>query len=139
MAGDKPSCRSAGVALDSIQKRMKEVAEIITKHLSSFVEILAAFVIAVALIKFILRYLNNLRKPHFEQENQNIRIQFGSSLTIALELLLAADILATAIAPTWDDIGKLAAIATLRTALNYFLERELKETKQRPVNANTKE
>jgi len=40
--------------------------------------------------------------------------------------LLAADILATAIAPTWYDIGKLAAIATLRTALNYFLERELK-------------
>jgi uncharacterized membrane protein len=42
-------------------------------------------------------------------------------------LLLAADILATAIAPTWDEIGKLAAIAVLRTALNYFLERELKE------------
>jgi len=42
--------------------------------------------------------------------------------------LLAADILATAIAPTWDEIGKLAAIAALRTALNYFLERELDST-----------
>lgn len=109
----------------------KTLAEFITKHLSSSVEILAAFVIAVALVKFLFRYLNSLRHPHFEQENQNTRIQFGSSLTIALELLLAADILATAIAPTWDDIGKLAAIATLRTALNYFLERELKETKRR--------
>ncbi len=47
---------------------------------------------------------------------------------MALELLLAADILATAIAPTWDDIGKLAAIAVLRTALNYFLERELRSS-----------
>jgi uncharacterized membrane protein len=47
---------------------------------------------------------------------------------VALELLLAADILATAIAPTWDDIGKLAAIAVLRTALNYFLERELRSS-----------
>jgi hypothetical protein len=36
-----------------------------------------------------------------------------------------ADVLATAIAPSWDDIGKLAAIAVLRTALNYFLEKEL--------------
>ena len=107
---------------------LKTIAEFVTKYLSSSVEILAAFVIAVALIKFVIRYLANLRHPHFEQENQNIRIQFGSSLTIALELLLAADILATAIAPTWDDIGKLAAIAILRTALNYFLERELKET-----------
>ena len=108
---------------------LKSVAEFVTKHLSSTVEILAAFVITVALVKFLIRYLTNLRHPHFEQGNQNIRIQFGSSLTIAPELLLAADVLTTAIAPTWNDIGKLAAIATLRTALNYFLERELKETK----------
>ncbi len=111
------------------ENNFKPVAELITLHLSSFVEILAAVVIAIALIKFMIRYVANLRHPHFEQGNQNVRIQFGSSLTIALELLLAADILATAIAPTWSDIGKLAAIATLRTALNYFLERELRETK----------
>ncbi len=104
---------------------MKEWAEIITKHLSSFVEILAAVVIGIALLQFLYRYAANIFKPNIET-NQNIRIQFGSSLTIALELLLAADILATAIAPTWDDIGKLAAIAVLRTALNFFLERELK-------------
>jgi uncharacterized membrane protein len=110
---------------------MKDWAEFITKHLSSFVEVLAALVIAIALIQFIIKYVTNLMKPHPEEQNQKIRIQFGSSLTIALELLLAADILATAIAPTWNDIGQLAAIATLRTALNYFLERELKST--RPV------
>jgi uncharacterized membrane protein len=105
---------------------MKECAEIITKHLSSFVEILAAIVIGIALLQFLYRYVTNVFKPNIETTNQNIRIQFGSSLTVALELLLGADILATAIAPTWDDIGKLAAIAVLRTALNFFLERELK-------------
>jgi uncharacterized membrane protein len=105
---------------------MKEWAEIITKHLSSFVEILAAIVIAIALLQFLYQYIRNLFQPNIETINQSIRIRFGSSLAIALELLLAADILATAIAPTWDEIGKLAAIATLRTALNYFLERELK-------------
>lgn len=105
---------------------MKEIAEIITRHLSSFVEILAAVVIGLALLQFLYRYGANLFKPNAETVNQTIRIQFGSSLTVALELLLGADILATAIAPTWDDIGKLAAIAVLRTALNFFLERELK-------------
>jgi uncharacterized membrane protein len=110
---------------------IKEWAEYITKHLSSFVEILAALVIAIALLQFLIRYLANVLKPDTEKINQDIRIKFGSSLTLALELLLAADILATAIAPTWDDIGKLAAIATLRTALNYFLERELKESEKR--------
>ena len=105
---------------------MKEWAEIITKYLSSFVEILAAVVIAIALLQFLIRYIPNLLQPNVETINQKVRIQFGSSLALALELLLGADILATAIAPTWDDIGKLAAIAVLRTALNFFLERELR-------------
>jgi uncharacterized membrane protein len=105
---------------------MKEIAEIVTKHLSSTVEVLAAFVIGVALVKFLYKYLRHLFTPNDGITNQTIRIHFGSALTVALELLLAADILATAIAPTWDDIGKLASIAVLRTALNYFLERELK-------------
>lgn len=105
---------------------MKEVAEFLTKHLSSLVEILAAGVIAIALLHFLVRYFAGLFKPNVETNNQKVRIQFGSSLALALELLLGADILATAIAPTWDEIGKLAAIAVLRTGLNYFLERELK-------------
>jgi uncharacterized membrane protein len=105
---------------------MKELAERLTKYLSSTVEVLAAVVIAVALLKFLYKYILHIFNPNDGIGNQSIRIQFGSALTVALELLLAADILVTAIAPTWDDIGKLASIAVLRTALNYFLERELK-------------
>jgi uncharacterized membrane protein len=46
-------------------------------------------------------------------------------LAVALEFELAADILRTAIAPTWNEIGQLAAIAALRTLLNYFLQKEI--------------
>jgi uncharacterized membrane protein len=106
---------------------MKEIAEIITKYLSSTLEVIAAVVVGISLLKFLYKYFFHVLKPNDGITNQNIRIQFGSGLTVALELLLAADILATAIAPTWDEIGKLAAIASLRTALNYFLERELKQ------------
>ncbi len=105
---------------------MKELAELITKEISSVVEMVAAIVIAVALLRFIYGYLQNIFKQDNGTINQALRIQFGSSLALSLELLLGADILATAIAPTWDEIGKLAAIAVLRTALNFFLERELK-------------
>jgi uncharacterized membrane protein len=79
---------------------MKEVAEIITKHLSSTVEVLAAFVIGVGLIKFLYKYVKHIFVPADAVNNQSIRIHFGSSLALALELLLGADILATAIAPT---------------------------------------
>ena len=107
---------------------MRELAEILTTYLGVFIEILAAVVIAVALLKFLYAYVLNFAQPDSGRSVQDIRIRFGSSLTVSLELLLGADILATAIAPTWDEIGKLAAIATLRTALNYFLERELRNS-----------
>ena len=52
---------------------------------------------------------------------------FARWIILALEFALAADIVRTAIAPTWDDIGRLGAIALIRTALNYFLERDMEE------------
>ncbi|HEY1927754.1 MAG TPA: DUF1622 domain-containing protein [Caulobacteraceae bacterium] len=52
-------------------------------------------------------------------------VNFASWIILALEFALGADIIRTAIAPTWNDIGQLAAIAGIRTGLNYFLEREV--------------
>lgn len=64
--------------------------------------------------------------PQPEDRRISLRLRLGRWLALALEFLLAAVILRTAIAPTWDDIGKLAAIAALRTALNYFLAQEVR-------------
>ncbi len=55
------------------------------------------------------------------------RLALARYLALALEFQLGADILSTAIAPSWDQIGKLGAIAVIRTALNYFLRREMHE------------
>lgn len=54
-------------------------------------------------------------------------VELRLMLALAIELQLAADILLTAIAPRWDRIGKLGAIVVIRTGLNYFLMREMKE------------
>lgn len=53
-----------------------------------------------------------------------VRLSLGRFLTLGLEFQLAGDILRTAAAPSFSQIGKLAAIAAIRTALNYFLRRE---------------
>jgi len=94
--------------------------------LSHIIELTGASVIGLALLIFIYRFtVSHLGiRPH--RGNIELRVKFGSYLTLALELLLGADILVTAVAPTWDDIGKLAAIAAVRTVLNYFLEKDLK-------------
>ena len=53
--------------------------------------------------------------------------RFGTWLLLGLEFALAADIIESVLSPTWEDIGQLAAIAAIRTFLNYFLERDLDE------------
>lgn len=55
-----------------------------------------------------------------------MRLSLGRYLALALELQLAADVLSTVLSPTWQDLGKLAAIAAIRTALNHFLAKESK-------------
>ncbi len=65
---------------------------------------------------------------------EDVRLQFGLWLSLAIEFELAADILKTTIAPSWDEIGKLAAIVVLRTVLNYFLQTEIRRAAlQNPV------
>ncbi len=59
-----------------------------------------------------------------------IRLLLARYLALALEFQLGADILSTAISPSWDQIGKLGAIAVIRTALNFFLSREMEEERK---------
>lgn len=100
-----------------------------THFIAQLIELLAVIIICYASFFAFYTYF----KEGFSKSNQlihytEIRLSLGKSLAVGLELLLGADILNTAVAPSWDEIGKLAAIATIRTALNYFLERELKQS-----------
>jgi uncharacterized membrane protein len=56
--------------------------------------------------------------------------QFGVWLLLGLEFALAADIIASVVSPSWQDIGQLGAIAVIRTLLNYFLERDLEHAEK---------
>jgi uncharacterized membrane protein len=67
------------------------------------------------------------RQMSMRQARREVWVTFAVWIILALEFALAADIVRTAIAPTWDDIGRLAAIAVIRTGLNYFLEKDLAE------------
>ncbi len=54
-----------------------------------------------------------------------VRLAFGSWLALALEFQLGADILATTVTPTTQDLLRLGLIAVIRTFLNYFLGKEM--------------
>ena len=65
-----------------------------------------------------------------------IRLTLARYLALALEFQLGADILSTAISPTWEQLGKLGAIAVIRTALNYFLSREMRDERHEGAALN---
>jgi len=102
-----------------------------TGYLASGVEGIAAVLIAFAAIQAALRALALFIKrgqaciQSQEPQTELLRLRLGRWLALALEFELGADILRTAIAPTWNEIGQLAAIATIRTLLNYFLQQEI--------------
>jgi uncharacterized membrane protein len=97
-----------------------------TGQLANWVEIVAAVIIGIAVVEAIVHAVPLfLRRDVSPGAREALRLRLGRWLAVALEFELAADILRTAIAPTWGEIGQLAAIATIRTALNYFLQQEI--------------
>jgi uncharacterized membrane protein len=60
----------------------------------------------------------------------SVRLDLGRFLVLGLEFQLAADILRTAVAPNFTELAQLAAVAAIRTALNFFLGMEIKEERE---------
>lgn len=88
------------------------------------VESIGALVIAAGIVAAIVRAANLWRRGA-PRAYTALRLTLAHYLAVALEFQLAADILSTAVAPTWERIGKLAAVAVIRTGLNYFLAKEM--------------
>jgi uncharacterized membrane protein len=110
------------VLFEQVEEQVRNYVE----WLRLLVEALGALVIAAGVVVVIIALIRHML-VHRNSSFVPIRLAFARYLTLALELQLAADILSTSVAPTWERIGKLAAIAVIRTALNYFLSKELKD------------
>ncbi len=63
-------------------------------------------------------------------ERRTVWLNFARWLVAALTFQLAADIVGTTSAPTWQEIGRLAAVAAIRTFLSYFLDREVDHNRE---------
>ncbi len=101
-----------------------------------FLEGVAIAIVAVSAIQTLLRLLKNLELIRRRQDWSAIRIDLGASLALALEFLLAADIVATAVSPSWDALGKLGAVTGIRIILNVFLEKEVTQLEIKNRRAN---
>jgi uncharacterized membrane protein len=92
------------------------------------VEVVGACIIALGIMTAGAQFVTALLRRQ-TADFTAIRLTLARYLALALEFQLGADILSTAIAPSWEQIGKLGAIAVIRTALNFFLSREMQQEK----------
>jgi uncharacterized membrane protein len=105
-----------------LERLLKDVVLITTFCL----EAISVLCVVVGLFKTV-RLAISLNRQRRGQEFpfNTVRLRFGLWLALALEFQLGADILSTTVAPTTQDLARLALIAIIRTFLNYFLSKEM--------------
>jgi uncharacterized membrane protein len=105
---------------------MEELFREIASHVALGLEVFSVIVITVGALEGAFQILGPLvLRTGTPGGRRRAWLSLGRWLLLGLEFMLAADIVRTAIAPDWQDIGQLAAIAVIRTFLNFFLERDL--------------
>jgi uncharacterized membrane protein len=106
---------------------MEALIRLICGYIALSVEAIAAAMIAYGTIEAVIRLAPTLVEREPIGLRRDVWRRFGMWLLLGLEFELAADIVRSAIAPSWTDIGQLAAIAAIRTFLNYFLESDIEK------------
>jgi len=107
---------------------MEELFKRIAETIALGVEGAAALIIVYGAIEAFLGVIRSVSRGRSNVgQRKDVWLRFGVWLLLGLEFELAADIIRSAISPTWTDIGQLAAIGVIRTFLNYFLERDLEK------------
>ena len=105
---------------------MEELFRIVASYVALMLESIVVVTVAVGALEALYRMLAGLlTKGEDSWDRRTVWLRFAGWILLSLEFALGADIIRTAIAPSWDDVGKLGAIAAIRTFLGFFLGRDL--------------
>jgi uncharacterized membrane protein len=111
---------------------MNDWLTVIALNIVTIIQAMALLVVAFGTIQAFLNSLRAMVNPSATgQHFHSGYVQYARWLVAGLTFQLAADIIGTAFSPSWDEIGQLAAIAVIRTFVNFFLERDLAEEERR--------
>jgi uncharacterized membrane protein len=108
---------------------MEALLHEIAHYVALVVEAIAILIIAIGSIEALVNIFRALSRASGIQKRA-VWLEFAGWLVAALTFQLAADIVNTSFSPTWDEVGRLAAVAAIRTFLSYFLDREVEYTRK---------
>ena len=105
---------------------MEQTLHLAAQYLALTLEALALLVIAIGAVEAAIGIFRvMLARTARDAEKRAVWLGFARWLVAGLTFQLAADIVHTTVAPGWDEIGRVAAIAAIRTFLTFFLDRDI--------------
>jgi uncharacterized membrane protein len=111
---------------------MNDWLAIIVAHLVTIIQVMALLVVVFGTLQAFAHSVRAMVRPSPGGDDFHAGyIRFARWLIAGLTFQLAADIVQTAFAPSWDEVGQLAAIAAIRAFINYFLEHDLAQEEKR--------
>jgi uncharacterized membrane protein len=106
---------------------MREWLAVISEPAIAAIDVLALLVILVGTIEVSVTVARASFRPLGEQVARQAFLRYARWLVAGLTFQLAADIIETSISTSWQTIGRVGAVAVIRTFLNYFLERDVRQ------------
>jgi uncharacterized membrane protein len=106
---------------------MREWLGLISDPVITAIDAIALLVIVVGTAEVSVNVVRAAIKPLGEQEARKVWLRYSRWLVAALTFQLAADIIETSVSTSWQTIGRVGAIAVIRTFLNYFLEHDVEQ------------
>ena len=110
---------------------MTEWLTFLSERVIVLIDALALLVIVVGTVEVVIRLVHALIRPVTNYVLRDAWLHYSRWLVAALTFQLAADIIETSISTNWQTIGRVAAVAVIRTFLNYFLDRDLEAVRER--------
>lgn len=122
----------AGVSIPRMYEAMESWLKSSAQTAGLVLELLVVLIVVIGSIQALAGLVSACAERRMDMSRvRAIWVRFAASILLALEFALAADLVRTAVAPSWDDIGQLAAIAAIRTALGFFLGRDVEEFRRK--------
>jgi uncharacterized membrane protein len=127
--------RSAGRTLRfndrASESSMRSWLTEITEYAVLVIDAMALVIVLVGSVTAFIAAVRHFWRPLAGHERREIWLHYARWLVAGLTFQLAADIIESSIATSWESVARLAAIAVIRTFLNYFRERDVAELRER--------
>ena len=104
---------------------MEAALHLVAHYLALVLDALALVVIAIGAVEAAIGIFRATVRHASGAAKRAVWLEFARWLVAGLTFQLAADIVHTTVAPSWDDVGRVAAIAAIRTFLTFFLDRDI--------------